>query len=235
MADKTKQPNFFVCPTCFYELCGDCQESIRQFRLAITALHAEPQDNNTIESAFEGKVQELEPEAGKHGRPLLRLTERELADLLDYSCSFPTGTTTGKRWKRNLNFGRKGGPFEPVWIVGEYGEPSEDGKTIEIKWYDTEPAETQLTTPSPEEPASPVDVEVLKWAMYLGWMAARNPFHERMEFNVWYNAVGVNREPEIAALRTKEPGPVTEGFWPDEGDSSGNSYPSLEGEENQDA
>lgn len=59
--------------------------------------------------------------------------------------------------------------------------------------------------PEPQEPASPVDVEALKWAMYLGWMAARNPFHERMEFDVWYEAVGVLRTPEIAALRTKEP------------------------------
>ena len=55
--------------------------------------------------------------------PVLRLTPREFAALDEYSCSLPTGTTIGKRWKRldgshDQRFLAAGG--QPRWMVGEY-------------------------------------------------------------------------------------------------------------------
>ena len=55
--------------------------------------------------------------------PILRLTASEFAALPDYSCSLPTGTTIGKRWRRldgshDRRFIASGG--KPRWIVGEY-------------------------------------------------------------------------------------------------------------------
>ncbi|HUW08393.1 MAG TPA: hypothetical protein VM537_01630 [Anaerolineae bacterium] len=44
-----------------------------------------------------------------------------------------------------------------------------------------------------------------EWAMALGWMAARNPFHERMEFPVWFAAVGAMRISERYALASAPP------------------------------
>lgn len=84
--------------------------------------------------------------------PPLRLTPREFREMPDYSASFPTGTTPGKRWKRldgahDLNFRRTGG--KPVWMVGEY-DPTAPTKveiaamkargekpptSIKINWY----------------------------------------------------------------------------------------------------
>lgn len=66
----------------------------------------------------------------------LSITQRELDDLLDYSCSVPTGTTFGTRWKRNLNAYNpqvKYDPDNPDWIIGEYydiGSTTEAG----IRW-----------------------------------------------------------------------------------------------------
>jgi len=61
------------------------------------------------------------------------LTKRELDGLAEYSCTVPTGTTIGKRWKRNDNAYRReiahldfwnGSPvlerFPPNWLMGEY-------------------------------------------------------------------------------------------------------------------
>ncbi len=55
--------------------------------------------------------------------PALRLTPREFAALPEYSCSLPTGTTIGKRWKRldgshDHRFIAAGG--KPRWMIGEY-------------------------------------------------------------------------------------------------------------------
>jgi hypothetical protein len=65
--------------------------------------------------------------------PRLRLSEQELFALPEYSCSLPTGTTIGKRWRRHEPYR----PDDPVprriW-VGEYfdiGEPDKVG----ICWY----------------------------------------------------------------------------------------------------
>jgi hypothetical protein len=71
------------------------------------------------------------------------MTLREFEDLLDYSCSLPTGTTPGKRWKRSDVYAvyARGGVGPLHWRMGEYGtdiqaDPRGDrfGKTIDIIW-----------------------------------------------------------------------------------------------------
>lgn len=65
----------------------------------------------------------------------VQLTQAEFDALPEYSCSLPTGTTTGKLWKRDLSFrdpyhmpphGRSG------WMRGEYG--ARVGKDVLIHW-----------------------------------------------------------------------------------------------------
>lgn len=84
----------------------------------------------------------------------VRLTRREFEALSEYSSTVPTGTTLGKRWKRNLNAyrdpcfshlhvfdGTREPDFRgPDWWMGEYaadpkaklreGEP----ETVLIVW-----------------------------------------------------------------------------------------------------
>lgn len=71
--------------------------------------------------------------------PRMRVTPQEFERLPEYSCSYPTGTTPGKRWRRedgayDHQFKLSGG--KPVWMIGEY-DPDDDGKgnTIKINWY----------------------------------------------------------------------------------------------------
>lgn len=69
--------------------------------------------------------------------PTLRLTEREFKELGEYSCSYPTGTVIGKRWKRLVGaFDRKlearGG--KPRWVVCEYVEHT-DPALVAIRDY----------------------------------------------------------------------------------------------------
>lgn len=67
--------------------------------------------------------------------PALRLTCRQFKDLLEYSGSFPTGTTIGKRWKRHDGvFDRRPNAPPPVWIIGEYYDIGIKDK-IGIRWY----------------------------------------------------------------------------------------------------
>lgn len=60
--------------------------------------------------------------------PVIRLTQSQLDGLPEYSCSIPTGTTIGKRWKRDVNAYPRGyGPHPPpYWIVCEYAEHPTD-------------------------------------------------------------------------------------------------------------
>lgn len=62
------------------------------------------------------------------------ISRSELAQLPEYSCSVPTGTTLGKRWRRNLNAyrpDRVGVPAE--WVIGEYvAHP--DPTLVGIRW-----------------------------------------------------------------------------------------------------
>jgi len=51
------------------------------------------------------------------------LTQKEFDDLLEYSCSFPTGTTVGKCWKSHLQNGQ--------WVHRSYQEhPTDDTKVL---------------------------------------------------------------------------------------------------------
>ena len=65
------------------------------------------------------------------------LSEKEFNALSDYSCSIPTGTTLGKRWKRDLNAPRRFHRVEPDappnWCMGEY-VPDTDPKFVGIRW-----------------------------------------------------------------------------------------------------
>jgi hypothetical protein len=70
--------------------------------------------------------------------PVLRIAQADFEVLPDYSATLPTGTTTGKRWKRldgsfDRDFLALGG--QPHWLIGEYGAPSADGKSIRVNWY----------------------------------------------------------------------------------------------------
>jgi hypothetical protein len=80
------------------------------------------------------------------------LFDDELAELPEYSCSLPTGTTIGKRWKRDRNFGLP--TREKSWCVAEY-VAHEDPKMVGIEWREVEDvlprAEWVDLTPQPRE------------------------------------------------------------------------------------
>jgi len=52
----------------------------------------------------------------------------DFRSLLEYSCSLPTGTAIGKRWKRGQPYDK---PTE--WFMGEYA-PDPDPKFVRILW-----------------------------------------------------------------------------------------------------
>jgi len=58
----------------------------------------------------------------------------EVAALLEYSCSLPTGTRIGKQWKRNMNWRTN---LPPCWWRGEYVESAEPGM-VDIEWIEIE-------------------------------------------------------------------------------------------------
>lgn len=61
---------------------------------------------------------------GERHEPI-RLTEDEFNKLLEYSASYPTGTTVGKCWKAHLGTGE--------WVHLEYaGHPTDDSKVLII-------------------------------------------------------------------------------------------------------
>lgn len=88
----------------------------------------------------------------------VRMTKRELRKLLEYSTTLPTGTTIGKRWKRNLNWSDSSA--EPEWILGEYipdpnGVPGMVGtrwSPIEITDRPASPSPTTLPLLDPDMP-----------------------------------------------------------------------------------
>lgn len=57
------------------------------------------------------------------------LTKKEFADLPDYSCTLPTGTTIGKQWKRRNNYYDE----SKGWCRGTYSRQI-DKDTVEITW-----------------------------------------------------------------------------------------------------
>jgi len=57
------------------------------------------------------------------------MTLQEFDNLLEYSCSMPTGTITGKIWKRAEPYRE---PHDR-WLLGQYIDVA-DPKKIGIKW-----------------------------------------------------------------------------------------------------
>ncbi len=63
--------------------------------------------------------------------PLVTMTPEELKKLPEYSCSLPTGTTIGKRWRRRIPY-YTNQPLQ-CWLVAEY-VPHPDPDLTGIKW-----------------------------------------------------------------------------------------------------
>lgn len=66
------------------------------------------------------------------------ISREELAKLLEYSTSLPTGTTIGKRWRRDVHAVKRFHGVVPCdtpqeWMIGEYVEHS-DPDTVGIRW-----------------------------------------------------------------------------------------------------
>ena len=62
------------------------------------------------------------------------ISRAELAKLPEYSCSLPTGTTIGKRWRRDVHFNKPpAGRPAPEWCIGEYFDDGTPGM-VAIRW-----------------------------------------------------------------------------------------------------
>lgn len=70
--------------------------------------------------------------------PRLKMTREEFMALPEYSCSYPTGVTAGKRWRR------EDGAYSPearalgiptIWIIGEYKAIPGDPANCKIAWF----------------------------------------------------------------------------------------------------
>ena len=62
------------------------------------------------------------------------ITLEALEALLEYSCSLPTGTTIGKRWRRSTKFGQSLAAARfTEWMIGTYVEHLDDTK-VGIVW-----------------------------------------------------------------------------------------------------
>lgn len=59
------------------------------------------------------------------------VTPEAFSSMPDYSCSVPTGTTIGKRWKRRRNYYDE----SQGWVMGEYVEHDDPGR-VGIVWRD---------------------------------------------------------------------------------------------------
>jgi len=57
------------------------------------------------------------------------ISRKEFDALPEYSCSIPTGTTVGKKWKRRVPYSDK----PDSWYLGEYVESLKPGQ-IGIEW-----------------------------------------------------------------------------------------------------
>jgi hypothetical protein len=66
------------------------------------------------------------------------ISREDLAKLGEYSTTLPTGTTIGKRWRRNVQVHRRGVPAE--WMIGEYvTDPNPAFVGIRWTWAVVEP------------------------------------------------------------------------------------------------
>lgn len=70
-------------------------------------------------------------------RPPLHATLQYFKDLPEYSCSLPTGTTLGKRWRCAIHVEPWGQITLPEigWMIGEYYEIPGDKTHVGIRWY----------------------------------------------------------------------------------------------------
>lgn len=59
------------------------------------------------------------------------MERRDFDKLPEYSCTLPTGTTIGKRWKRSEFFGSSKYPGR--WFLGEY-VPHDKPERVGIQW-----------------------------------------------------------------------------------------------------
>lgn len=62
--------------------------------------------------------------------PIIELTQEQFDKLSEYSCSIPTGTTIGKRWKRGEPYC---GP-RTHWYMGEYQQHPTNPNLVLIVW-----------------------------------------------------------------------------------------------------
>lgn len=53
------------------------------------------------------------------------LSREEFDGLANYSCSVPTGTTPGKRWRRAAFYAHQ--EISDRWLLCEYGQPYPEG------------------------------------------------------------------------------------------------------------
>lgn len=59
----------------------------------------------------------------------VELTQKELDELSEYSCSEPTGIVYGKRWKKNVHaYNPAARGREPAWLMGEYSAGTDPTK-----------------------------------------------------------------------------------------------------------
>lgn len=71
------------------------------------------------------------------GLPEIVISRSDLQALPEYSCTLPTGTTIGKRWRRDTHIvgiarpQDKPGPSE--WVIGEYFDDGTPGM-VAIRW-----------------------------------------------------------------------------------------------------
>jgi hypothetical protein len=63
------------------------------------------------------------------------ITREELEALPEYSCSIPTGTTIGKRWRRDVAFNDPNPKASRDWMIAEYIDCAcRTNKRIGISW-----------------------------------------------------------------------------------------------------
>ncbi len=72
-----------------------------------------------------------DPHAPTEGADTVSLSLAEFEALREYSCSLPTGTTIGKRWKRREPYNTT--EVVKRWLMGEYVECPEPGR-VGIVW-----------------------------------------------------------------------------------------------------
>lgn len=87
-----------------------------------------------------------------------KMSRREFDELPEYSCTLPTGTTIGKKWKRREPYGAD--PDTATWYLGTYvdigtnASPIARETKIGIEWWEIEietPRETQIREALDEE------------------------------------------------------------------------------------